>query len=111
MSVIDTRADLLTLIITMHVQPHNCDALLDEIRRTTADFISQQPGFVSANLHRAADSTRLVNYGQWASEELYARARARPEFESFSARVAELADRIDPVACSVVFTQERSAGS
>ncbi|WP_280370466.1 antibiotic biosynthesis monooxygenase family protein [Nocardia wallacei] len=73
---------------------------------TTADFIARQPGFVSANLHRTADSTRLVNYGQWESRELYDQARARPEFQAFSARVNELADRVDPVACEVVFTKE-----
>ncbi|WP_280273844.1 putative quinol monooxygenase [Nocardia wallacei] len=106
MSVPTTRSGVLTLIITLHVQPSNCDALLAEIQSTTADFIALQPGFVSANLHRTADSTRLVNYGQWESRELYDEARARPEFQAFSTRVNELADRVDPVACEVVFTQE-----
>ncbi|WP_280382106.1 antibiotic biosynthesis monooxygenase family protein [Nocardia wallacei] len=111
MTTITTTPGILTLIITLHVQPRNCDALLDEIERATSDFIALQPGFRSANLHRTPDSTRIVNYGQWESRESYARARSRPEFESFSARVNELADRVDPVVCEVVFTRERSAPS
>ncbi|MBB5917721.1 quinol monooxygenase YgiN [Nocardia transvalensis] len=106
MSVITTRPGILTLIITLHVRPENCDALLAEIERTTTDFIARQPGFRSANLHRTEDSTRLVNYGQWESRELYDRARSTEEFRAFSARVAELADRVDPVPCEVVFTEE-----
>ncbi|RDI49618.1 antibiotic biosynthesis monooxygenase family protein [Nocardia mexicana] len=108
MSTITTQPGILTLIITLDVQPSRCDELIDEIQRTTMDFISRQPGFISANLHRTADSTRIVNYGQWENRELYARARSRPEFEAFSARVGELADRIDPVPCEVVFTEERT---
>ncbi|MGV9675697.1 hypothetical protein ACWDSJ_10505 [Nocardia sp. NPDC003482] len=53
-----------------------------------------------------AEGTRLVNYGQWVSAELYRQARARPEFESFSTRVERLAESIDPFVCSVVFTEE-----
>lgn len=107
MTLISPNADLYTLVITMTVEPENCDALLELIERTTKEFISQQPGFVSANLHRNADSTKLVNYGQWENSELYTRARTTPEFTAFSDRVAELAESIEPVPCRVVFTEER----
>ncbi|QIS20959.1 antibiotic biosynthesis monooxygenase family protein [Nocardia terpenica] len=107
MSVITGNTDVFTLIITMSVKPENCDALLELIERTTKEFISHQPGFISANLHRNTDSTKLVNYGQWENSTLYAQARARAEFKSLSEGVAELAENIEPVPCRVVFTEER----
>ena len=108
MSVIAKGSDILTLIITIEVKPENCDALLDLIAEETQTFVRQQPGFVSANLHRNADSTRLVNYGQWESRQLYEKARARDEFKAFSKRVEALAEKITPIAYDVVFTEERS---
>jgi quinol monooxygenase YgiN len=108
MSVITKGTTILTLIITIEVKPENCDALLGLIIEETETFVRHQPGFISANLHRNAESTRLANYGQWESRELYEKARARDEFKAFSKRVEALAEKITPIAYDVVFTEERS---
>src|ERR1051325_3158883 len=103
MAVIKKGTNILTLIITIEVKPENCDALLDLIIEETETFVRHQPGFVSANLHRNAEKTRLTNYGQWASRELYEQARARGEFKAFSKRVEALAERLTPISYEVVF--------
>jgi quinol monooxygenase YgiN len=108
MSVIAKEAHILTVVITLEVEPRNCDALLDLIIGETLDFMRRQPGFISANLHRNAESTRLVNYGQWESRELYEQARSRDEFKALSKRVEALAKSLDVTACEVVFTEERA---
>jgi quinol monooxygenase YgiN len=107
MSVIKKGANILTLIITIEVKPGNCDALLDVITKETQSFVRHQPGFISANLHRNAESTRIANYGQWESRKLYEEARARDEFKEFSKQVEALAEKITPIAYEVVLTEER----
>src|SRR5256885_1935534 len=109
MSEITKGAKILTLIITLEVKPQNCDALLGVITRETLDFVRHQPGFISANFHRNADRTRLVNYGQWKSQALYDQARSREQFKAFSKQVEALAERIDVTAGEVIFTEERPA--
>lgn len=107
MSVIEKRPDVLTLVTVLEVEPHNCGKLLALIERFTSEFISHQHGFISANLHLSPDRTRIIDYGQWASGDLYARARAREEFRTFTKSVSALAERVDPVSCHVVFTEYR----
>jgi quinol monooxygenase YgiN len=107
MSLIKKGADILTLIIVIEVKPENFDALFELIVRETTEFVRHQPGFISANLHRSADSTQLINYGQWENQKIYEQARARDEFKAFSKQVEALAISINPIACDVVFTEER----
>jgi quinol monooxygenase YgiN len=106
-AVITKGANILTLVITIEVKPENCEALLELIIEESRSFVRHQPGFISANLHRNRESTRIVNYGQWENQELYEKARSSEGFKSFSKRVEALAEKITPMACEVVFTEER----
>ena len=36
------------------------------------------PGFVSANIHRIVDGTRVANYAQWKSKEAFERMLGIP---------------------------------
>ena len=55
---------------------------------TTSQFFKQQPGFISAQLHRGiADSSTFFNYVVWESAEHFKRAFNRPEFRSRMADV------------------------
>ena len=60
MSTITKGAKILTLIITIEVKPENCDALLALIIEEAERFVRHQPGFVSANLHRNAESISVA---------------------------------------------------
>jgi hypothetical protein len=54
-------------VITLNVKAGNFDALRDLVIKETCEFMRHQSGFISANLHRNAESTKLINYGQWES--------------------------------------------
>ncbi|MEL6461359.1 MAG: antibiotic biosynthesis monooxygenase [Cyanobacteria bacterium J06636_27] len=73
MPTIATKNELATVIIIFNVEPEKQQELLD----TIAEFIKtvkQQPGFVSANLHKSLDGLKVANYAQWRTVE---------EFEKF----------------------------
>jgi heme-degrading monooxygenase HmoA len=61
-----------------------------------ADFMAQQPGFISITLHRSLDGRRIVNYVQWESRELLHAAHRSPEFREEWNRFDALTDGIDP---------------
>ena len=66
-----------------------------------AAFMKQQPGFVSAQLHRGtAGSTTFVNVAVWESARALGQALGSPEFQ---ARVARYPD--STVAAPHVFTK------
>jgi quinol monooxygenase YgiN len=58
-----------TLINVFTVAPENQQRLIDLLVEATEGVINAQPGFISANLHKSLDGTRVVNYAQWRSRE------------------------------------------
>jgi hypothetical protein len=40
--------------------------------------MSQQEGFISANIHKSLDGTRVVNYAQWKSKEAFEKMLKNP---------------------------------
>ncbi len=61
---------VLTVIIIFTVEPAQQQELLDAI----ANFlqtVKQQPGFVSASLHKSTDGLKVANYAQWRSHSDY----------------------------------------
>jgi quinol monooxygenase YgiN len=64
------------------VQPEDVDEFLKVFQATTK-VRKQQPGFISAQLHRGiADSSTLFNYAIFESAEHFKRAFSTPEFRS-----------------------------
>ena len=69
------------------VGPNEVDEFLEVYSSTTAMF-KQQPGFISAQLHRGiAGSTTFINYVIWESAAHFRHAFNRPEFKSNMAKV------------------------
>ncbi len=52
------------VIDVLAVEPGGADALLAQLSEE-ATTAMRRPGFVSANLHRSKDGTRVANYAQW----------------------------------------------
>jgi quinol monooxygenase YgiN len=73
MTEIITGRDVVTLINVFTVTPENQQRLVDVLIEATEAVMNMLPGFVSANIHRSLDGTRVVNYAQW---------RRREDFES-----------------------------
>lgn len=65
-----------------NVGPDEIDEFLKVFAKTTEKF-KQQPGFISAQLHRGiAGSSTFVNYVVWESAAHFKQAFNRPEFKS-----------------------------
>ena len=70
------------LINKFEVAPTDADQFL---AAWTADavFLGQQPGFISAQLHRGiAGSSLFLNYVVWESADHFRRASGQPEFRA-----------------------------
>ena len=69
------------------MKPEDVDEFL-EVFAATSEVFKQQPGFISAQLHRGvAGSCTFVNYVVWESAEHFKQAYNRPEFQSSMADV------------------------
>jgi quinol monooxygenase YgiN len=73
MTRIAVHQDVVTLINVFTVAPERQQPLVDLLVAATEDTMAQLPGFVSANIHRSLDGTRVANYAQW---------RSRADFEA-----------------------------
>jgi len=62
---------VVTLINVFTVEPARQQQLIDLLVRVTEVTMRKLPGFVSANIHKSVDGTRVVNYAQWRSREDY----------------------------------------
>ncbi len=68
---ISPRGDVATLINVFTVAPEDQQRLLDLLVEATESVMRGLPGFVSANLHKSFDGTRVANYTQWRSQEVF----------------------------------------
>ena len=67
---ISKNASLVTVVNKFSVEPKNQKILLkylDDLRMV----VEKLPGFISANVHKSIDGTRVVSYAQWKSKENY----------------------------------------
>jgi antibiotic biosynthesis monooxygenase (ABM) superfamily enzyme len=54
--------DVVTLINVFTVAPEDQQRLVDVLVEATQAVMRTQPGFVSANIHKSLDGTRVTNY-------------------------------------------------
>lgn len=79
MTQISTTPDVVTLINVFTVEPEHQQKVVDMLVRATETTMRHRPGFVSANIHRSLDGTRVANYAQWRSREAFEAIFADPE--------------------------------
>jgi heme-degrading monooxygenase HmoA len=90
----------MTLINVFTVAPENQQKLVDLLVKATDQVMAGMPGFVSANIHRSDDGTRVINYAQWRSREDFAAMRQNERVQAHMARAAQLA-QFEPIICEV----------
>jgi hypothetical protein len=74
------------LINKIDVNPNNIDQFFKTWRGKDVTIMKQQPGFISAQLHRGiAGSCTFINYAVWESSEHYKNAFNRHTNPSLSA--------------------------
>lgn len=79
MTKIETGQPVVTLINVFTVKPEDQLRLVGVLVEATERVMRGLPGFVSANIHRSLDGTRVTNYAQW---------RERADFEAMLANPA-----------------------
>ena len=86
-SQLDQDVGPVVLLNKFTVKPEDVDQFLKIFEDTTKMF-KQQPGFISAQLHRGIGSSNtFFNYVVWESPEHFKDAFNRPEFRSSMADV------------------------
>jgi len=79
MTEIRTGRPLVTLINVFTVAPEQQQRLVDSLVAATEAVMNRLPGFISANIHRSVDGTRVVNYAQWRTRDDFERMLKHPE--------------------------------
>ena len=83
---------MVPLINVSNVAPEDQQRLVDVLVDATQTVMRDQQGFISANIHRILDGTRVTNYAQWQSREAFEAMlgdREAAEHMGEAARIAE----------------------
>lgn len=97
-----------TLINVFTVDPAKQQALIDLLTQATEATMRHLPGFISANIHRGLDGTKVTNYAQWASIEDFQAMQKDPAAVAHMEQAVALATSFDPSLYVVadIFTAE-----
>lgn len=106
MTQISQGSDVVTLINVFTVAPENQQRLIDLLAEATEVVMSRMPGFVSANLHRSLDGTKVVNYAQWRSREAFEAMLQNAEAGAHMKEAEQIAEKIEPYLYEVSFVEE-----
>jgi heme-degrading monooxygenase HmoA len=105
-TTIPTERDVVTLINVFTVAPADQQRLLDLLVETTVSVMNRLPGFVSANLHRSIDGTKVTNYPRWRSREDFEAMRQNREAMAHMRKAGQIAEKIKPYLYEVSFVDE-----
>jgi len=100
-TTIDPQRPVVTLINVYEVAPERQAELAQLLADATEKVMRHQTGFVSVNIHRSIDGTRVVNYAQWASKEDFERMLTSPEAQGQIKQFAALAKSVSPAVYQV----------
>jgi quinol monooxygenase YgiN len=103
MTTITTEKSLITLINVFTVSPDNQQRLVDLLVEATQHTMRNQPGYISANIHKSLDGTRVTNYAQWRSQEDFEAIEKNPEVLVHMRAASQLATSIEPHLYEVSF--------
>ncbi|AUQ63448.1 antibiotic biosynthesis monooxygenase family protein [Phaeobacter sp. JH20_36] len=104
MPTIATNTETQTVITTFEMTPGTCQDLLDALTEAYAEFISHQPGFISAGLHVNDAQTRIANYSQWRRREDFMAMLRSTEMRNRNRKINELCRSFEPVMYEVAAT-------
>jgi quinol monooxygenase YgiN len=101
MTTVSKENEVVTLINVFTVKPENQQQLVDLLIEATEKTMKNLQGFVSANIHKSFDGTRVVNYAQWRRVEDFEAIKQNPEARPHMQAAAALAE-FDPILCEVI---------
>lgn len=91
MTTISKDNKVVTLINVFTVEPAKQQQLVDLLVHATDTAMRHAPGFVTANIHRSLDGTKVVNYAQWHSVEDFEAVQKNPAAKPHMEQAAALA--------------------
>jgi len=106
MVTIAKNNDVVTLINVFTVAPEDQQRLVEVLIEATQAVMRKQPGFVSANIHRSLDGTRVANYAQWRSREAVEAMLQYQEAADHMGEAASVAENFEPHLYEVTFVDE-----
>src|SRR5215471_14242333 len=104
MATIATDQDVVTLVNVFTVSPERQERLTDLLVEATKTVMNRLPGYVSANIHRSLDGSKVVNYAQWRRVEDFECMLRDPTAQQHMAAATRLAISVEPHLYDVVFT-------
>ena len=96
MTKIAVDNNVVTLINVFTVRPEQQQLLVDLLVEATEAVMKYQPGFVSANIHKSLDGTRVTNYAQWRSREAFEAMLKDSEAMVHLQEAARIAEKFEP---------------
>ncbi|MEM8504080.1 MAG: antibiotic biosynthesis monooxygenase [Cyanobacteria bacterium P01_D01_bin.1] len=109
MATLDLDNKLITIIVLFRVKEGQQPEVVDRVKELFA-IAKQQPGFVSANLHRSLDDVKVANYAQWEDEASLERFRQLPEVQKLIPPLQALVEEMDSHRYEIV-TFESKVGT
>ena len=106
-TTIEKNNDITTLINIFTVEPHNQQRLVDMLIETTEQIMNNQEGFISANIHKSLDGTKVINYAQWKSKEAFEKMLNNPQAQIQMNDILNIA-KSDGNLYDVVFTEKKN---
>src|SRR5919106_3445917 len=96
MTEIAVDNNVVTLINVFTVRHEQQQRLVDLLVEATEAVMKYQPGYVSANIHKSLDGTRVTNYAQWRSREAFEAMLKDSEAKVHIQEAARIAERFEP---------------
>lgn len=104
MARISEDQDVVTLINVFTVEPEHQQRLVDLLVQSTEAVMSDQPGYVSANIHKSLDGTTVTNYAQWRTREDFEAMLQRADARALMTEAAALASGFEPQLYEVAYS-------
>jgi heme-degrading monooxygenase HmoA len=89
------------LINVFSVAPEDQARLVKAWQRGTDDLMRHLPGFISANIHRSLDGTKVINYAQWETADAFTASLRNPDVIAYFSELGQIGTPA-PVLAEVV---------
>lgn len=106
MTTIEINRNIATLINVFTVEPKQQQELVNMLTETSEYVMHKLPGFISANVHKSLDGTKVVNYAQWASRADFEAMLSNPDAMKCMQQASQLAKSVEPHLYEVAFVDE-----
>jgi len=85
--------------------------VIDELIEAGESVMREQPGYISANIYRGLDGTKVVNYTQWRQVEDFQVMLCDPTATEHRQRAERIAISVEPHLCEVAFMDHAAASA